>query len=243
MLSFLLAIPTFLLGIKAFTPGGLPITRKKSMKGGWAKVIGGGCILFALLLCADGYLGTARIIKILAGDSTATEGGPAVLFTPPPEPGPDAMPTLPALSRHDQKPAAWDDALDVPEDACVEALDEHELAGKWEIVSQEIGGEKLKNATGYYEFKGRTMCADENGQKAARYFEIDPRSDPKRIDFRLPILNGRKVCVMRAIYRIEGDTLTISDATPYRARPDRFVDKTTKENDYSLCVLKRVKRD
>jgi hypothetical protein len=73
-----------------------------------------------------------------------------------------------------------------------------------------------------------------------RTFEVDPHSEPKRLDSRQTVPQG--TIVFRAIYRLDGDTLTISDATPFRPRPARFVDKTTEANDYSLCKLRRVPR-
>jgi len=46
--------------------------------------------------------------------------------------------------------------------------------------------------------------------------------------------------VYRAIYRLDGDTLVISDMRPFRARPTQFVERTTTENDLSLTLLRRV---
>ena len=52
----------------------------------------------------------------------------------------------------DRKPSAWDQSLDVPKDAYDESGNDHELAGKWQIVAAEIAGRDV-TTVGYYEFK------------------------------------------------------------------------------------------
>jgi len=54
MISIVLAVVVCGLGIKAFTPSGIPITRHKKLHGKWAKVLGVGVIVLGLAFLADG---------------------------------------------------------------------------------------------------------------------------------------------------------------------------------------------
>lgn len=150
-----------------------------------------------------------------------------------------AVPAADPPIKRDQNgvPLVRDPELDVPADACDEALDDHELVGRWEIVSAEVAGNHL-SVPGYYEFRGTRLTIVEGRAKYERVFELDSQSEPKRLDSRQTIPEG--TIVFRAIYKLDGDTLTISDWKPFRARPDRFVDRTTPENNLSLAVLRRV---
>lgn len=70
MLGIPLGILTVVLGIKAFTPGGLPLTRSRSLHGGGAKATGAICIFVGLIFVADGTFATwrdlARVLPRLA---------------------------------------------------------------------------------------------------------------------------------------------------------------------------------
>lgn len=66
MLSWVLAVFAFLLGVKAFTKEGIPLTRKKNLHGVGGKICGVLCILFALLLILDGLLGMANIVRMMS---------------------------------------------------------------------------------------------------------------------------------------------------------------------------------
>lgn len=69
MLGIILGVMTIALGFKAFTPQGLPLTKKKSLAGSTAKVIGVICILLGLMLIVDGVFSTKRIIEKATGSS------------------------------------------------------------------------------------------------------------------------------------------------------------------------------
>jgi hypothetical protein len=69
MLGIVLGVFTILLGAKAFTPTGLPLTSKKNLTGGGAKAIGVICILLGVFFILDGLLGAVRIARILSGQS------------------------------------------------------------------------------------------------------------------------------------------------------------------------------
>ena len=66
MLSWILAVFVFLLGAKAFTKAGIPLTKTKNLQGVGGKICGVLCILLGLFLVLDGFLGMANIARILS---------------------------------------------------------------------------------------------------------------------------------------------------------------------------------
>ena len=66
MLSWILAVFVFLLGLKAFTPDGIPLTRNKSLHGLGGKICGILCLLFSGLLVIDGIFGMAAIASVFS---------------------------------------------------------------------------------------------------------------------------------------------------------------------------------
>ena len=54
MIGIVLGIAAILLGLKGFTPAGLPLTKKKRLTGTTAKILGALCLLLGLALLADG---------------------------------------------------------------------------------------------------------------------------------------------------------------------------------------------
>ncbi len=66
MLSFVLAVFVILLGAKAFTKNGIPLTRSKNLHGVGGKVCGVLCFLLAALLIIDGIVGMASIAGMLS---------------------------------------------------------------------------------------------------------------------------------------------------------------------------------
>lgn len=67
MLGIVLGIFVILLGLKAFTEKGIPLTRQKNLTGAGAKVIGVICVLLGLLFIADGALAAFSVVRILRG--------------------------------------------------------------------------------------------------------------------------------------------------------------------------------
>ncbi len=66
MLSFVLAVFVILLGAKAFTKNGIPLTRSKNLHGVGGKICGVLCFLLAAFLIIDGLLGMANLARILS---------------------------------------------------------------------------------------------------------------------------------------------------------------------------------
>jgi uncharacterized protein (TIGR03067 family) len=171
---------------------------------------------------------------------TSCDPPPPTNLSSGPLPMPAPVAADPPLKR-DQNgmPFVWDPELDVPADACDEARDAHELVGRWEVVSGELAGNRL-SVPSTYEFRGGRLLITEGATTHDRTFELDPGSNPRRLDSRQTADEGI-IIVFRAIYQLDGDTLTISDWKPFRARPNQFVERTTPENNLSLTVLRRVR--
>ena len=89
------------------------------------------------------------------------------------------------------------------------------LAGLWEFESRTLGSRSLPvdNPNARLEIKDGYMVQLSNGH--AEELELDPSTDPKRMTMTpARIRNGRPVTladghVQRAVYALEGDTLTI----------------------------------
>ncbi len=63
MLGLILGVFVILLGAKAFTEKGLPLTKEKNLTGTTAKIIGVVCILLGLAFVADGLLASLNIFS------------------------------------------------------------------------------------------------------------------------------------------------------------------------------------
>jgi uncharacterized protein (TIGR03067 family) len=90
------------------------------------------------------------------------------------------------------------------------------------------------------EFKGRRVSAE--GKERAAVESIDPSTDPKCLDLKALDSEGdvKKGSVFEAIYKIDGDTLTLAiHVGPEKKRPANF--DAPKEERTILMVFKRVK--
>ncbi len=65
MLGIILGVATILLGAKAFTEKGIPLTNKKNLTGSTAKTIGVICIVLGVALVAWGALGVMGALASL----------------------------------------------------------------------------------------------------------------------------------------------------------------------------------
>ena len=61
MVGIFLGVGAIALGVKAFTPPGLPLTTRKNLTGRSAKVIGSVCILLGLLFLTSGLVSIFRL--------------------------------------------------------------------------------------------------------------------------------------------------------------------------------------
>ena len=67
MLGLILGVLVILLGAKAFTPTGIPLTKDKNLTGTTAKIIGAVCILLGIAFLADGILASFSIFNLMTG--------------------------------------------------------------------------------------------------------------------------------------------------------------------------------
>ena len=67
MLGIILGVFTVLLGLKAFTPKGLPLTKTKNLTGTGAKVIGVVCVLLGAFFLFDGVMAAVNVVNRVGG--------------------------------------------------------------------------------------------------------------------------------------------------------------------------------
>ncbi len=125
----------------------------------------------------------------------------------------------------------WDAAADA---------ERAKFQGNWRFVSMEVQGER-KPDTEFSKYKvvfqGDQWTVSEGDRIAAQsFFRVDPTKTPKTIDI-VDIDKGR---IIRGIYRLEGDRLTVCDRGAKKGgRPVEFATKP--DSGFVLVVLNRVK--
>ncbi len=67
MLGLILGVFTVILGLKAFSEEGIPLTRTKNLKGGGAKAIGVICIVLGVLFFVSGLISTFGLMARFGG--------------------------------------------------------------------------------------------------------------------------------------------------------------------------------
>ena len=67
MLGIILGVFTVLLGLKAFTPKGLPLTKTRNLTGVGAKVIGVVCVLLGAFFLFDGVMAAVNVVNRVGG--------------------------------------------------------------------------------------------------------------------------------------------------------------------------------
>jgi uncharacterized protein (TIGR03067 family) len=137
--------------------------------------------------------------------------------------------------------APADKPKDLPEAAQKELK---KLEGKWKAVKMiTSAGEKDQGANPpeeYLVFKGRRLSFE--GKERADVDSIDPSTNPKCLDIKAIEDQGpiKKGMVFEAIYKIDGDTLTIAiHIGEEKKRPANF--DQPKEEQTMVMVFKRVK--
>ena len=118
------------------------------------------------------------------------------------------------------------------------------LDGEWVLVSASADGKPVTDdalKTGRRTIKNGETTVMLKGQVFMKAkFTIDPTKKPKAIDYQ--ILEGKtKGSTRLGIYELDGDTLRINYAVPYRDRPADFTSKIGVE--HSMSVWKRAPKD
>jgi uncharacterized protein (TIGR03067 family) len=118
------------------------------------------------------------------------------------------------------------------------------LAGHWTVSQQEHGGKKVAAkdlADLAVEIAGARLTTRERGdvKEGSSIVALDHKAKPAAII--LKITTGADVDrVVKGIYKLEGDTLTICVAEPDKDRPTAFASK--EGTGHTLLVFKRVKK-
>lgn len=143
---------------------------------------------------------------------------------------PDSGLVLVTLRR--QKPGGrWEDAT---------KAERVKFQGNWRFESMEVQGKRKPDTDfGKYKvvFQGDQWTVSEGDRIAARtFFRLDPTKSPKTIDI-VDIDKGR---IIRGIYKLEGDALTVCDRGAEKgSRPAEFA--TQPDSGLVLVVLRRSK--
>jgi uncharacterized protein (TIGR03067 family) len=99
------------------------------------------------------------------------------------------------------------------------ATDKERLQGTWTEVAVERDGKrekKEKERAKQLVFNGDKLIIKEKGKEFECSFKLDPKQNPKTIDITVKDLH----MVQQGIYRLEGDTLTVSFGK--KERPSGF---------------------
>jgi RNA polymerase sigma factor (sigma-70 family) len=132
-------------------------------------------------------------------------------------------------------------------EADAKKTDKDNIQGTWKVESVTMNGqdpkgdegERVKKST--YEITADKMLVKFNDESRPSTYTLDPAAKPKMIDITYQGEGGGKGETMPAIYKLEGDTLTICcPCARQTERPTEFVSK--EGSDTILLVLKRVKK-
>ena len=120
------------------------------------------------------------------------------------------------------------------------------MEGSWKAIAglkggQEIPKNKLPTTTYVLHPDGKVTARTRDGETMAT-FTIDPVKSPKTLDMVLEsgAFMGKK---QYAIYKLEGDKLTIFAAPPGSAATDRPRDFKARDAEARLLIFERVKSD
>jgi uncharacterized protein (TIGR03067 family) len=120
------------------------------------------------------------------------------------------------------------------------------IEGKWKAVKVVLGGnEDGDGKDRFIEFKGRKLIVTDDG-KEMEFFEVaamDPSTTPKILDLKALLDEGplTKGSVVEAIYKLDGDDLTIAlYIGEGKKRPEKF--ESEKESMVIVVTLKREKK-
>ncbi len=133
------------------------------------------------------------------------------------------------------------------------------LEGQWLVVSSQRNGQKLPTGNEHWVFAGdrakvhlrpsnaldktSAFVPSDVNHLLTYHFKLDPSKTPKALDETTEYKMNKTITTSRiAIYKLDGDTLTICYAGYYDKgkRPAEF--SAAKDSDRSMIVLKREKK-
>jgi len=138
-------------------------------------------------------------------------------------------------------------ALTLGAPALKDAKPAPDLIGLWELEQSFSNGKdatKRRDAPLRYEFRKDGTYVIYEGDKeivGPRDFQIDPKGNPATLDSNTTKSLGGEPAFSLAIYKIEGDQLTICKVMPGKARPTVF--QTSPESPNYMMIFRRVKKD
>jgi len=126
----------------------------------------------------------------------------------------------------------------------VDAAELKKFAGKWSVTAQEHGGKKapakqLASLALTIDGAGCTLKDGDEVREESEVVALDPKAKPAAID--LKITGGDdKGKVVKAIYKFDGDKLTLCLAEPGKDRPKGFAGQSG--TGHTLLELARKKK-
>src|SRR5262249_37279253 len=122
-----------------------------------------------------------------------------------------------------------------------------DLIGLWEHETSSSNGKdatQKRDAPLRYEFRKDGTYVILEGEKemvAAREYRFDPKAKPATLDTKTTKAPDGEADYSLAIYKIEGDRLTICKVAPGKPRPTAF-DASPASPNY-IMIFRRVKKD
>jgi uncharacterized protein (TIGR03067 family) len=130
------------------------------------------------------------------------------------------------------------------DDPATGTKDEEALQGLWQAVELEHGGEKAPaEAVTKFQIriKGNKIIFNPDTEKREHTFELDPKTNPKAMDLTPSDGPAKSQKLPCAIYKLDGDKLTIclDKEAKTGKRPAQF--KTAAGDGFALLKFERVK--
>jgi uncharacterized protein (TIGR03067 family) len=122
------------------------------------------------------------------------------------------------------------------------AADLKSLVGKWELVKAELGGNDVTAGLKYADFQirpGGAYTVKFVGDPDEGTFAVDPAKTPRQMDIKTGKTGPHEGKTVRAIYKLDGDTLTVCYELSGGDRPTAF--KTTAGTKQLLAEYRRAK--
>jgi len=133
---------------------------------------------------------------------------------------------------------------DAPKKAAPDAQELKKLTGHYDVIGQEYGGKKTPRkdlADLAVEIAGKKLTIRERNdvKEGSEIVRLNPKAKPAAIDMKITT-GGDVDKVIKGIYKLDGDNLTICVAEPGKDRPGSFASK--EGTGHTLFVFKRVKK-